>query len=355
MENNNNAQFGRNHAAPKEYTYFIKCAMDSEFLSSLNSEGECAGNYLYYNGIPIFNNGINKINKFDIWVINQEKQGFQYLWFKSKAEARELLNIIMAKKKQHEKEAKNCIFKYSAYNGWQNTNKYDSRNESELIGKEYHNYLKLIQKDIDNFQKYIEFLKSIGEGSHSLNYLLSGPPGTGKTTLIKVLASIYNCPIYIVNASVMGNINASTVLNPKDSTNRLKIILFEDFDRYLKEGKFVMSDILNELDGIESSNNCIRFFTANDEEVIYKFDALVNRMNSKFVYHNPTKDDFKLKLLKLLTFHEGKQFDENKINQLLDAAVEKKITLRPFTNYVIRYLFDDDVIDKLIEHLDELK
>lgn len=41
----------------------------------------------------------------------------------------------------------------------------------------------------------------------------------------------------------MKEVNVSTVLNPPSKEN--KIILFEDFDRYLQEGKFEMSDILH--------------------------------------------------------------------------------------------------------------
>ena len=35
-----------------------------------------------------------------------------------------------------------------------------------------------------------------------------------------------------------------------------------------------MSEILNELDGIESSEGCIRFFTCNDIEEVKKHDQV---------------------------------------------------------------------------------
>ena len=150
----------------------------------------------------------------------------------------------------------------------------------------------------------------------------------------------------------MDNINVSTVLNPS-SNKTTKIILFEDFDRYLQEGKFVMSDILNELDGICTSNNCIRFFTANNEKVIFQHDALINRMTTKFKYHYPTKEHFITKLYALLSFYDT-PFDVDKINTFVDLIIDKKITLRPFTNYAIRHLFDEDVLNKLIDNINEL-
>ena len=39
-------------------------------------------------------------------------------------------------------------------------------------------------------------------------------------------------------------------------------------------------DILNELDEVSGSNNCIRFFTANNEKIINEHDALINRMSA---------------------------------------------------------------------------
>ena len=113
---------------------------------------------------------------------------------------------------------------------------------------------------------------------------------------------MHNLPIYIVNPTLMDNVSASTLLNPKTSTHTNRIILFEDFDRYLKEGKYSMSEILNELDGVESTEGCIRFFTCNDVEEIYKHDALINRMSAKFEFNYPTIDDFKAKLNRFLTF-----------------------------------------------------
>jgi hypothetical protein len=39
----------------------------------------------------------------------------------------------------------------------------------------------------------------------------------------------------------------------------------------------------------------------------------------------------------------------------LELVAEKKVTVRPFVNYVIRYLFDDNCLDNMIKNIDELK
>jgi hypothetical protein len=131
------------------------------------------------------------------------------------------------------------------------------------------------------------------------------------------------------------------------------MILFEDFDRYLQEGRFLMSDILNELDGISTSNNCIRFFTANNEKIIFEHEALINRMSTKFKYYYPIKEHFIKKLNILLSYYDEK-FNADKIDTFVNLVVDKNVTLRPFTNYVIRYLFDEDVLNKLIDNIEEL-
>jgi predicted AAA+ superfamily ATPase len=355
-----NSSIGRSHMAPSKYKYFVKLSADSTFMNDLKYENHSAiGNVSSPDGTPYLLNGYNKINDTSIYVVNQEKQGYYYLWFYSFDDAKTLFDEVNENNISRNKTKKNSIYKFTK-NGWQQLNTYDSRDLIDLIG--YDHYIDTISKDINNYKLYISFLKSIGEGSRTLNYLLYGPPGTGKTTLIKTLATKFDLPIYIVNASLMDNVNASTVLNPKSNANKQKIILFEDFDRYLKEGKFNMADILNELDGIESTDNCIRFFTCNDIDEIYKHDALINRINSKFLFNYPIKEQFEQKLNRLLTFLPaiGITIDETKkslfINKFmkLNDTKNEKTTLRPFTTYVIRHLFDENCLDKLLENINEL-
>ena len=122
-----------------------------------------------------------------------------------------------------------------------------------------------------------------------------------------------------------------------------------------------MADILNQLDGVESNKGCVRFFTCNDVDEIYKHDALINRMNGKFKFDYPTIDDFEKKLNILLTFWDDDWHKENKykkiefLSLLYDLnTISCRITLRPFTTYVIRYLFSIDCLEKMIENIGEL-
>jgi hypothetical protein len=348
---------GRAHYAPAKYTYCLKVPTTSEFLTLLKQErNQFIGNFDSPNGQPYLLGGENKINDTDMWVVNQEKQSYYMLWFRSREDAVILWKYVFDKKPKP--STVNSIYKFTKH-GWAHCNNYSQRDAIDLIG--YSHHMEVIQKDMANYSKYIEFLKSIGEGSRTLNYLLYGPPGTGKTTLIKTLGSENNIPIYIVNPTLMDNVSASDILNPKvnHSATKAKIVLFEDFDRYLTEGKYSMSEILNELDGIESTEGVVRFFTANNIAEVMKFDALVNRMSAKFEFFMPILEHFSAKLDRFLTLYpaEWREENEEKIGAFL-ALVETqcvgKLTLRPFSNYVIRYLFDANCVDLMIEHIEEL-
>jgi hypothetical protein len=135
---------------------------------------------------------------------------------------------------------------------------------------------------------------------------------------------------------------------------KLKLLLFEDFDRFLVTDKVdtVMSQILNSLDGFDDKGDTVRFFTANNQEAIFKIDALINRMSAKYEFGMPTREVFKGKLERFLSFYET--YDTEKVEHLLDLVMIKNITVRPFVNFVIRYLFDDKCLDIMIEKINEL-
>lgn len=78
-------------------------------------------------------------------------------------------------------------------------------------------------------------------------------------------------------------------------------------------------------------------------------------MNSRYEFYYPTEEIFKKKLLRLLSFYDNKEFDPNQIDTFIKLVLSKNITVRPFTNYVIRYLFEENCMEKMIDHIEELK
>jgi hypothetical protein len=305
----------------------------------------------------------------DCWVYNEEKEKFITLYFKDRESFKLLLNICLANQNEKVEQIKNKLYRWNnTSNGWILTETYSSFHEKYLIG--YTDYFKSIEKDIDSHKKNTRLLKLIGEYK-SLTYLLYGVPGTGKTTLIKALSSKYNMDVYVINSIHAKSSNLGQMLNPGKGKNKNVILLFEDFDRFIEktENKELMGIILNALDGFDDTDNTIRFFTGNNCEVIFNEKALINRVCGKYKFGYPTREMFRAKLMKLLIISKLNQDNElneaeicnefmdelsEKMDRFLDLVVDKNITLRPFTSYCIRYLFNENCFNDMTENIKEL-
>ena len=338
---------------PEGFNFAIKMRTTDGLLAGINkyysakrvySDGDC----IY--AIP--DTGIYTWDTIDCWVYNQEKQGYMVLYFKSVEEYNLLIRLIELKGERAQEKIQNKLFRYDPRQGWYCVETYTTFDESNLIG--YTHYFHEIEEEINSHKKNQIKLKFIGEFK-SLSYLLYGIPGTGKTTLIKALSSKYNMDVYVVNSIYAKSSNIGNILNPVKAGSKPVILLFEDFDRFIvkEENKELMGLILNAMDGFDDSGNTIRFFTGNDCEAIFNEKALINRICGRYKFSYPTFDMFRAKLLKLSSIIEG-PLDEEKTTQFISLVVGRNITLRPFTSYCLRYLFNENNLDYMIENVNIL-
>ena len=105
---------GKYHRAPAKYKYCLKVFPypqdNADFFQLLKYEKTSfIGNLGTPDGLMYILNGLNYIDDIDVWVINQEKQGYYYFWFESKEICSTLYLNMKQKKIIREKKVLNPI------------------------------------------------------------------------------------------------------------------------------------------------------------------------------------------------------------------------------------------------------
>ena len=115
-------------------------------------------------------------------------------------------------------------------------------------------------------QRYINFGRP-----YKLNFLLTGVPGAGKTSLVKAVALKYGRPVYVL--SFTKGLTDETLVELMSDVKDNAIILLEDIDAFFvdRESKgdinVSFSALLNIMDGtIMKGNGTIMFLTANNPD-----------------------------------------------------------------------------------------
>ncbi len=165
-------------------------------------------------------------------------------------------------------------------------------------------------------------------------YLLHGPPGTGKTSVIKAIANEYSMDVFSIQMDSLCDdqfINLMTSISAR--TNKKPYILtLEDIDRskifnkyrnHYDEGKTYISfsTLLNEIDGIVESYGRILIITAND------YNKITSREESAALFR-PGRIDKKVELT---------YCDQYQMKGIISQFIGKKT--------------DDKDNDNIIEHL----
>jgi len=98
-------------------------------------------------------------------------------------------------------------------------------------------------------------------------YLLSGPPGCGKSSIVTAIASQLDYTVCVLN---LRNAREEDVHNLLANLSEESILLLEDIDCAFSnreaEGKVTFSGLLNALDGVSASEGRIVFMTTNHLE-----------------------------------------------------------------------------------------
>lgn len=210
---------------------------------------------------------------------------------------------------------------------------------------------------MDNVKKFFsddtrEIYLSFGIPYKSVQ-LIHGPPGTGKTSLIKSIASHLDCDLYILPISKdmldTNLIDAFSYIS--DNEEKERIIVIEDidtlFDSERKEGDnhngITLQAFLNCLDGFTCVEGTMLFLTANKPEVLDFAMIRSCRIDNKIQL------DYADKYQTEKMFHTFLPDQKDKFKEFYKEVSHKKYT----TAMLQEFLFYNRECENINELLDE--
>ncbi|PRQ47455.1 putative ATPase, AAA-type, core, AAA-type ATPase domain-containing protein [Rosa chinensis] len=221
---------------------------------------------------------------------------------------------------------------------------------------------RMIIEDLDKFVKRREFYKRVGK-AWKRGYLLFGPPGTGKSSLVAAMANHLHFNIYDLElTSISSNDELRKAL--MSTTNR-SIVVFEDIDCskgsvnrksaekkfMVSEAKFTLSGLLNVVDGLWSScgDERIIVFTTNHKERLDPALLRPGRMDMHIHMSYCTPRGFKTLALNYLGIQDT---SEHHLCQEIEGLMEStNITTAEVCEELMRGGGDTDDADVALEGL----
>ena len=145
--------------------------------------------------------------------------------------------------------------------------------------------VKDVQEFIDAKQWYIDMNIPWRRG-----YLLTGPPGNGKSSLITALASEFNFKVLVLN---LGQVGEEELCELMSDLREKCILLLEDIDcAFIERANrtpISMSALLNLLDGVNACEGRLVFMTTNHPEKLDPALTRPGRIDLKIDLPNATK------------------------------------------------------------------
>lgn len=225
------------------------------------------------------------------------------------------------------------------YGEWINYNKLPSRTlESIYIDNSIKNK---IVKDIEVFLESEKDYNNFGI-PYKRTYLLTGIPGSGKTSLIKALCKKFNYSLSML--SISNNFDNSSLLVAIKELPKKTIFLIEDIDSLFEKRNFstdnnslTFSNFINILDGILYRHSTIIFLTTNHPEKLDHALLRIGRIDMIIKFDYPSRNNIEKLFNDLLkNIYNEKELKDN-FNSFYDLIKDKKIAMSAIINFLFRY------------------
>ncbi len=220
-------------------------------------------------------------------------------------------------------------------------------------------------KEVKKFRESEKFYHDRGI-SYQRGFLLHGPPGTGKSSFVKAVASKFNLTVYLVDLNEISENGLVSIFKRAINTNPL--ILFEDIDKTgilddvnndskcelksqeSKEApkkKLSYAGFINALSGISNLNGAFFFITTNNYDKLPKSLTRPGRVD--VILEITYADHEQIVMMTQSFYPDG---NNHLIKNFADMLLEKcnKVTCAMLQSHFLTY----DIFDEMVKNYDKI-
>jgi hypothetical protein len=186
-------------------------------------------------------------------------------------------------------------------------------------------------------------------------YLLTGSPGSGKTSLIKALCNEINYNLGML--TITKETTNTTLLNAFKYIDPKSIILIEDIDCLFNKrhatndnAQITFSNLINIMDGVLTKSGTIIFITTNHPEKLDSALLRPGRIDMILQINLPRKDEIEKLFIDLMSRYLDKDTIKTDFDRFYDIIYKRKLSMSAIVNFLFTY--KEKYMDKISELID---